>query len=272
MFHSVSAFNNAGFDILGKGNSLGIFTENVYFNIVTSLLIIFGGLGFFVIRELVTRRRGDRLSLHTKIVLLMTSVLLVSGTLIIKLTEGDRISWIGAWFASVSARTAGFATFPMSGFTNAGIILMCLLMFIGASPGSTGGGVKTTTLFTVIKNLYSYSTGKETRAFKKKIPDETGRKAFVIIGLGAAWVALIIILLSALNPGIALRDVAFECFSAFGTVGLSTGITAEVTALSKVIIILTMFIGRLGPLSSASLWAAKKSSALSRPEENYPIG
>ena len=272
VFHSVSAFNNAGFDILGNGNSLGAFTGDAYFNIVTSLLIIFGGLGFFVIRELGTRRRGDRLSLHTKIVLLMTSVLLAAGTLIIKLTEGEGISWLGAWFASVSARTAGFATYPLSGFSGAGVVVMCILMFIGASPGSTGGGVKTTTLFTVIKNLVSYSTGRETRAFRRKIPDETGRKAFVIIGLGLVWVAFIIILLSALNPGIPLRDVMFECFSAFGTVGLSTGITPEVTAVSKIVIIFTMFIGRLGPLSIASLWTAKKRSGLSRPEENYPIG
>ena len=272
VFHSVSAFNNAGFDIFGNGNSLAVFTGNVYFNIVTALLIIFGGLGFFVIRELITRRRGDRLSLHTKIVILMTSLLIVAGTLVIKLTEGDGISWVGAWFASVTARTAGFATYPMGGFTNAGIVIMCVLMFIGASPGSTGGGVKTTTLFTVTKNLISYSTGRETRAFKRKIPDETGKKAFVIIGLGLAWVVLIVILLSILNPGIPFRDVMFECFSAFGTVGLSTGITSEISAVSKVIIIFTMFVGRLGPLSIASLWTAKKSSGLSRPEENYPIG
>ncbi|MBQ7599527.1 MAG: H(+)-transporting ATPase [Clostridia bacterium] len=272
VFHSVSAFNNAGFDIFGNGNSLAVFTGNVYFNIVTALLIIFGGLGFFVIRELITRRRGDRLSLHTKIVILMTSLLIVAGTLVIKLTEGDGISWVGAWFASVTARTAGFATYPMGGFTNAGIVIMCVLMFIGASPGSTGGGVKTTTLFTVTKNLISYSTGRETRAFKRKIPDETGKKAFVIIGLGLAWVVLIVLLLSILNPGIPFRDVMFECFSAFGTVGLSTGITSEISAVSKVIIIFTMFVGRLGPLSIASLWTAKKSSGLSRPEENYPIG
>ncbi len=272
VFHSISAFNNAGFDILGNGNSIGVYTNDVYFNLITCLMIILGGLGFFVIRELILHRRGEHFSLHTKIVLTMTSVLLVSGTLLVKLTEGGGITWLGAFFSSVTARTAGFATFPYSGFSNAGILVMCLLMFIGASPGSTGGGMKTTTFFAFIKSLVSRSTGREARAFGKRIPGKIMQSAFVIISLGFCWTAVVTGVISALEPGLPLRDVMFECFSAIGTVGLSTGVTPLLSIPARIVIMLTMYIGRLGPLTIATLWARSKESSVSRPEEEFPIG
>ena len=272
VFHSISAFNNAGFDILGRGNSIGDYTYDVYFNLVTCLMIILGGLGFFVIRELLLHRRGERFSLHTKIVLAMTSTLLVGGTLILKLIEGSSITWLGAFFSSVTARTAGFATFPYSGFSNAGIIVMCVLMFIGASPGSTGGGMKTTTLFALIKSLISHSTGRESRAFGRRVPADIMQRAFVIISLGFSWTLIVTCAISAFEPTLPLRDVMFECFSAIGTVGLSTGITPLLTVPSRIVIMLTMYIGRLGPLTVATLWARSKASGVSVPEEQFPIG
>ena len=272
VFHSISAFNNAGFDILGNGDSIGVYTHDVYFNLVTCLMIILGGLGFFVIRELIYHRPGERFSLHTKIVLTMTGILLAGGTLLIKLTEGDGITWLGAFFSSVTARTAGFATFPYTGFSTAGIVIMCVLMFIGASPGSTGGGMKTTTFFALIKSLVSHSTGREARAFGKRIPDGIMHRAFVIISLGLIWVIGVTTAITAFEPHMPLRDIMFECFSAVGTVGLTTGITPTLSSASKITHMLTMYIGRLGPLTVATLWARTKESGVSRPEEQFPIG
>ena len=272
IFHSISAFNNAGFDILGFGNSIGNYTHDVYFNLVTCLMIILGGLGFFVIRELIYHKRGERFSLHAKIVLTMTGVLLLGGTLIIKLTEGSSITWLGAFFSSVTARTAGFATFPYSGFSGAGILVMCILMFIGASPGSTGGGMKTTTIFALVKSLISHSTGREARAFGRRIPVEIMQRAFVIISLGFGWAIAVTCAVAAFEPMLPLRDVLFECFSAIGTVGLTTGITPLLSVPSKIVIMMTMYIGRLGPLTVATLWARSKVSGVSIPEEQFPIG
>lgn len=277
VFHSVSAFNNAGFDILGNGDSLGAYSKDVWFNLVTSFLIIVGGLGFFVLRELIGRVRAKirggevgKLALHSKVVLVMTGILIAGGTLIFKLTEG--IPWLGAFFSSVTARTAGFAMYPLSSFSNAGIIVMCVFMFIGASPGSTGGGVKTTTAFVLIKRLISVITGREARVFKKKIKDETMSKAFIIVSLGLFWILLQSVLMSAFDPEIPLRDIIFEQTSAFGTTGLSTGITGSLSLPSKLVLILTMYIGRLGPLTIATMWSAKKKNQASRPEGEIPIG
>ena len=271
-FHSISSFNNAGFDIIGHGNSIGDYTGDIYFNIVTALMIIFGGLGFFVIRELITHRKKEKFSLHTKIVLMMTGILLIAGTLIIKLTERENISWLGAFFASTTARTAGFATYPLSGFSNAGLLVMCALMFIGASPGSTGGGIKTTTIYALIKSLMATSSGKEARSFSKKIPDNILYKSFIIVSFGLLWAIMTSVLMCMFETGVSMRDAIFECFSAFGTVGLSTGITPSLTNASKILIIITMYIGRLGPLTIATMFAKEKKSGVSRPEESFPIG
>ncbi len=272
VFHSIAAFNNGGFDVLGRGDSVGVYTHDVWFNIVTCLLILLGGLGFFVMRELLRHKRGERFTLHTKVVLLMSAVLTAGGALLIKLTEGGDMTWMGAVFASVTARTAGFATYPMGGFSNAGILVMCVLMFIGANPGSTGGGMKTTTFFVFIKSLRSAATGEEACAFGRKLKDETIHRASVIIGLGFAWGILMTAALCLLEPELPLRDLLFEAFSGLGTTGLSTGVTPRLSVPSKVLLMLTMYVGRLGPLSVATLLAAKKPAAVSRAEEELPIG
>lgn len=279
VFHSVAAFNNGGFDVLGRGDSVGIYTDNVWFNVVTCLLIILGGLGFLVMRELIgmltAKIRGDKvgkLSLHAKTVLMMTGILIFGGTAAIKLTEGDGISVMGAFFASVTARTAGFATYPLGGFSSAGILVMCVLMVIGASPGSTGGGIKTTTALVFVKRLVSVITGREARVFKRKIKDEAMDKAFIIVSLSLMWILLQTMLISVLEPEFTLEAVLFEQVSAFSTTGLTTGITSLLSVPSKLILILTMYVGRLGPLTIATLWSRKKPSPVSRPEGDIPIG
>ena len=272
VFHSIAAFNNGGFDVLGRGDSVGVYTHNVYFNLVTCALIILGGLGFFVMRELLQHKRGQRFSLHTRVVLMLTICFLLGGTLILKLTEGSGITWLGAFFASVTARTAGFATYPLSGFSNAGIIVMCLLMFVGASPGSTGGGVKTTTFYTLVKSLISTATGREARSFGRKLKDDTMHRAFIIVSLAFAWILIQTTLLSLFDPDIPLRDLLFEMVSGFSTTGLTTGITPTLSIPSKLLLILTMYAGRLGPLTIATLWKTEKHPDVSRPEEDLPIG
>ena len=279
VFHSIAAFNNGGFDVLGRGDSVGMYTHNVWFNIVTCLLIVLGGLGFLVMRELLGMlsaklhgREVGKLSLHAKVVLMMTGILVFGGALLIKLTEGSNISVMGAIFASVTSRTAGFATYPLGGFSNAGILVICVLMVIGASPGSTGGGIKTTTAFVFVKRLVSVITGREARVFRRKIKDEAMSQAFIIVSLAVIWILLQTAVMSVFDPGIALRDILFEQVSAFSTTGLSTGITSSLSVPSKLILIVTMYVGRLGPFTIATLWSAKKPSPVSRPEGDIPIG
>ena len=144
IFHSVAAFNNSGFDILGNYQNLIPYQDNVMLNLVTCGLIFFGGIGFLVIREMWTKKlKWKRFSMHTKVVLSVSISLIIIGTILIKLTED--VSWLGAFFHSVSARTAGFSTYPLGKFSRAGLLVITVLMFIGASPGSTGGGIKTST-------------------------------------------------------------------------------------------------------------------------------
>ncbi len=270
VFHAISAFNNAGFDVLGGFQGLIPYVDNTLLNLTTCGLIIFGGLGFYVIKEIIHKRSFKKFSLHTKIVITMTAALLVAGTILIKLTED--VSWLGAFFFSTSARTAGFATYALGSFTNAGLFVIIILMFIGASPGSTGGGIKTTTAFVLFKSAYSAATNKHCFAFKRKIPYDVVNKAFIIGFLAMTLVCFDTFLISIIEPEYTFMQILFEVVSAFGTVGLSTGITPDLSAWSKVILIFTMFIGRLGPLTIATIWSFKAMSNVSYSEETITIG
>lgn len=270
IFHSIAAFNNSGFDVLGGFQNLMGYRDNILLNVTTCILIIFGGLGFYVIKEVINKRSFKKLSLHSKVVISMSAILLVAGTLLLKFTED--ITWLGAFFQSTSARTAGFCTYPLGEFTNAGLFVMIILMFIGASPGSTGGGIKTTTAFTLFKSAYSMSTNRHCMGFKRKIPNDVIVKAFIITFLAAILICVDTLLISILEPQFSFIQILFEVVSAFGTVGLSTGITTELGVISKLIIIVTMFIGRLGPLTMASIWIYKPTSNIKYSEENLTIG
>jgi trk system potassium uptake protein TrkH len=270
LFHSVASFNNSGFDIIGGFRNLIPYQKDILLNLTTCGLIIFGGLGFVVIKEMIHKHSFRKFSLHSKVVITMTLILLVIGTVLLRATED--ISWLGAFMFSTSARTAGFSTYAVGSFTNAGLFVLIILMFIGASPGSTGGGIKTTTAFTLFKSAYSVSTNQSCSSFKRKIPNEVMTKAFIITFLALALVCVNTFLISILEPEYTFIQILFEVVSAFGTVGLSTGITPDLSPVSEFIIILTMYIGRLGPLTIASLWSFKQMSNVNYSEETITIG
>lgn len=270
VFHSIAAFNNSGFDILGGLRNLIPYQSNVLLNLTTSGLIIFGGLGFLVILDIIKNRSFKKLRLHSKVVITMTILLLVSGTLLLKATE--HITWLGAFFQSVSARTAGFSTYPIGSFTSAGLFVLIILMFIGASPGSTGGGIKTSTLFTLMYATRSAATNKPCSAFHRKLPNEVLYKAFIITLLSFMVVCAATFAMCIFEPEYTFMQLLFEVTSAFGTVGLSTGITPDLGTAGKLVIILTMFIGRLGPLTIASIWIFKPTATARFTEETITIG
>lgn len=270
VFHSVAAFNNSGFDILGGLKNLIPYQSNVLLNLTTCGLIIFGGLGFLVIREIWEKHSWRKFSLHTKVVIATTIVLLAAGTVLLKMTED--ITWLGALFQSTSARTAGFSTYPIGAFSNAGLFVLAVLMFLGASPGSTGGGIKTTTTFVLMKSMFSAATNRHCSAFKRRIPTEVVSQAFLIAILALAVVCVQTFLMCIAEPELDFMKLLFETVSAFGTVGLSTGITPDLNAGAKLILITTMFIGRLGPLTMATVWSFKPKAAAWYSEESITIG
>lgn len=270
VFHSVAAFNNSGFDILGGLTNLIPYQDNVLLNLTTCGLIIFGGLGFLVIREMWEKRCWKRFSLHTKVVIVTTVFLLAAGTVLLKLTEN--ITWLGAFFQSTSARTAGFSTYPIGTFSNAGLFVLAILMFLGASPGSTGGGIKTTTTFVLARSMFSSATNRHCSAFKRRIPSEVVSQAFTITILALAVVSVQTFLLCIAEPEYDFMKLLFETVSAFGTVGLSTGITPDLGGGAKMILVLTMFIGRLGPLTMATIWSFKPKAGAWYSEETITIG
>ena len=271
LFHSVAAFNNSGFDILGNYQNLIPYRDSVLLNLVTCGLIFFGGIGFLVIRDVIQKRfRWKALSMHARVVLSVSGVLILVGTLLLKLTED--ISWLGAFFHSVSARTAGFSTYALGDFTNAGLLVLIVLMFIGASPGSTGGGIKTGTFFALLQGVKSAATNHSEKAFRYALPPDSFRKAAVITLLALSVVVSGTYIMAVMEPQLDLMDILFEVTSAFGTVGLSTGITTTLSDGSKLLSILIMYIGRLGPLTVASLWYFTRGERISYPEGNIAIG
>ncbi len=271
LFHSIAAFNNSGFDILGNYQNLIPYRDSILLNAVTCVLIFFGGIGFLVIRELrVKKFRWKKLSMHSRVVLSVSFVLIAVGTVLIKLTEN--VTWLGAFFHSVSARTAGFSTYPLGTFSKSGLIVLMFLMFIGASPGSTGGGIKTSTFFVLLQGIKSAATNRSEKAFHYSVPKEAFRKAATIALMGLVVVIMGTYLMCLFEPNISLEDIMFEVTSAYGTVGLSTGITPQLGVSSKILSIIIMYIGRLGPLTIATLWHFSKGERVSYPEGNISIG
>lgn len=210
------------------------------------------------------------MSLHSKVVITTSAVLLAVGTCLLKATED--ITWMGAFFQSVSARTAGFSTYPIGEFTNAGLFVLCILMFIGASPGSTGGGIKTSTFFTLVQTVRSAFSKRHIGAFKRSIPKESVSKAYMITMLSLAVVCIGTFLMCILEPEYSFIQLLFEVVSAFGTVGLSTGITPELGAVGKLVIIVIMFIGRLGAFTLLSMWIERPEKNIRYTEETVTIG
>ena len=272
IFHSVAAFNNAGFDLMGDFRSLVDFSDDIWLCVTTTGLIIFGGLGFFVIKELASLKHPRTWTLHTKVVLCTTICLILAGTLMLKITEGSSITWLEAYFQSVSARTAGFATISMGDVSKAGLLVIMVLMFIGASPGSTGGGVKTTTFFVLFKKSISTVLNGHCSAFRRQLPESSVMKAFMVSNLALLAIMLSTFAVCMLEPEFTFEQILFEVVSGFATTGFSTGITPELSEWSKVIISATMFVGRVGPLTLATMWLSRSQSAAHYSTEDVNIG
>jgi trk system potassium uptake protein len=280
-FHAVSAFCNAGFSLFG--DSLEQFNLSISINLIFLILIIFGGIGFLVLVELYEFPKRHKLSLHTKLVLVVTIILLVIGTFGIFLLERNNSNTLqplilkgrilGSLFQSATARTAGFSTISIGLLGNASLLLLIILMFIGASPTSTGGGIKTTTFSLAL--LWMYYTLKGRRhlyLFCRQISDKILNKAWAILMLSLSWILLMTLLISYYEKFDFIK-LLFEVVSAFGTVGLSTGVTKLLSPASKIIIILTMILGRLGPLSLViSLIPDRHPESIQYPEEHVMVG
>lgn len=284
-WHAVSAFCNAGFDVLGanRGNLLPYAGDGVV-TLTLSALIICGGLGSVVYADLRTTRSFTAFSLHTKIVFYITAGLLLFGTAGFFLLEFSNPATIGnlplhekllaSFFQSVTSRTAGFATIPIGEMGHAALFLTMLLMFIGASPGSTGGGIKTTTFAVILASIWNQLRGNEdTVLFYRRIPPAVIQRAFTILFVSLFIVLSVTFVLDINEPPIDPGVIAFETVSAFSTTGLSMGITPELNTLSKLLLTVTMFIGRVGPVTFAlALVLRRKKTKIRYPDGKVSIG
>jgi len=286
VFHSVSAFCNAGFSIIGDFRSLTPYVNNPVVTMTVVTLVVLGGIGFVVILEVLEKKSFKKFSLHTKLALTMTAALLVIGFVVMFAMEfnnpgtmGD-LPWHGkilsSIFHSVTPRTAGFNTLPLGNMTIAALFITMVFMFIGGSSAGTAGGVKVTTVGLVIAGVASEIKGKhDIEAFDKRIPLHQIIRAVAIIGLSMGVIVLVIMVLSITEKDATFLEVMFESISAFGTVGLSLGITTELSVIGKIVVAITMFFGRVGPLTiflALAQKTQKNMGTLRYPEEKIIIG
>jgi trk system potassium uptake protein len=283
IFHAISSFCNAGFDLFGEYRSLTGFVDNYTVNLTVSTLIILGGIGFTVMADLYTKRSLRRLSLHTKLVLLVSLILIIFGTVFIFLTEYSNpktlqpLSMSGkilsSYFQSVSPRTAGYNTLNLADLTMATQFLMVILMFIGASPSSTGGGIKTSTFGSMVVAVIAMIRGKEeAEIFNRRIPKEQIYKALSVTML-ALFLVLFITMVLSITENADFLYILFETVSAFGTVGLTLGLTTKLTIIGKLLISFTMFAGRVGPVTIAlSIGEKRRKANYAYPEEKIIVG
>lgn len=291
IFHAVSGFCNAGLSTFP--NNLGNYIRGFSVPLVVSSLFIFGGLGFMVISDLyktLIKRENRKLLLHSKLVISATFLLIITGMVLILLLEWNHSlsgfsileKFVIAFFHSTTPRTAGFSTINISLFNPITLIFIILFMFIGASPGGTGGGIKTTTASLLLLQARSFITGKEdTQVFQHRVSTRVGLRAFVIFFLSLLWVLTFTILILVLerNNGGVLRTL-FEVTSAFGTVGLSLGsntisnlsASCDFSTIGKLLMILTMIAGKAGTLSLGAALVRREKSLYQYPEGRVSIG
>lgn len=285
IFHSVSAFCNAGFALFS--NNMENYTGNILINFVITSLIILGGLGFAAILDVynVIKKTRRKLSTSTHLAIVMTIFLICFGAVMTFILEYSNKGTIGnlslhdkllsSYFQSVTLRTAGFQTVDLATLTTPTIIIYLFLMFIGASPGSTGGGLKTTTLGILLLGVMNAITGREDIEYRRRrLSWQIFNKACAILMLSLFYLFVMIIIMSIFDSSKGFLPLLFELISAFGTVGLSMGLTAKLSIISKLIIILTMYIGRVGPLTIMYALSKKKyrEGKYKYPEETILIG
>lgn len=280
VFHSVSAFNNAGFDLFGGFRSLTGYTTDLSVNLTFATLTVLGGLGFTVLVDL---GRPKRFTLHAKVVLATTAALLALGTLLVLVLEYSNPATLhplplqhkilAAFYQSVTARTSGFNTLDIGGLLDPTLMLLVALMFIGASPGGTGGGIKTTTFVAPMAVIIAQLRGRtDPELFWRRLPPVVVYKAVTIALVAVAFVVTMATAL-AFTERVEFIQALFEVTSAFGTVGLSTGITPGLSAIGRIIIIVTIFTGRVGLLTMAFALTRRQQPANVRyPEERILIG
>lgn len=277
-FHSISAFNNAGFALPANFANLSPYVTDWTINLTITSLIIIGGIGFLVIADILQFKRW---SLHSKLAITTTLILIVSGAIayfcleynstLASLTLPSKV--LASYFQAVTPRTAGFNTLDISNVLPATGLIIMFLMFVGASPGGTGGGIKTTTLALVTSTIWAtLRSSRDTILFNRRIPAENIRRAFAITCLGLVVVSISIFILTQVE-NFGIMPVAFETISAFGTVGLSMGITPTLSSAGKIIIIIVMYIGRVGPLTLLlALASSGKEARIEPPKEGVSIG
>ncbi|EOL42215.1 V-type sodium ATP synthase subunit J [Enterococcus phoeniculicola] len=287
VFHSISSFCNAGFDLLG--DSLAGYQSNVYVIMVVSALIISGGLGFLVWRDLLNYKKNRRFSLHTQITLIVTVTLLIGGTLVFFFTEQNaRLlapdasyieRFVNTFFMSVTPRTAGYFSIDYAQMSHAGLIMTMFLMYIGGTSGSTAGGLKTTTFGVLVIQMYSMFKGRTRAEFRERTIRSTAViRALTLFFLTLTLCVVTIMILSiteTIPETSGIEYIAFEVFSAFGTVGLTMGLTPELSFVGKIIIISLMYIGRVGVLTvvfSLITKAQRQEAKYKYPEESVMIG
>lgn len=284
IFHSISAFCNAGFDIMGNYASLTKFTNSFIVQLTAILLIILGGLGFSVIFEIMKKRSLKNLSIHSTLVLQMTLGLFLLGFVLIYIFEYQNMEMLNftpkqkvlsSLFHSITPRTAGFNTLPMDKLSTGTLIVTMIFMFIGGSSGSTAGGVKITTIGVLCLKNWSVIKGKkDTEYMNKRIANTVVDRAIVIVGVATLWILLVTLILS-ITEKAQFNQLLFETISACGTVGLSTGITSQLTVVGKIVIAISMFIGRLGPLTVALALASiqrRQQLNIRYPEDKVIVG
>lgn len=280
IFHSISAFCNAGFDILG--DSIYPFRDDILVNLTLSALVIVGGLGFVVTSELFRRRSFEKISTHSKLVLLISGALLLLGTVMFLFLEnGDGVlqyesvkgSILESFFQSVVARTAGFYSVDLSKIKDSTALMLMGLMFVGGSPGSTAGGIKTTTLGVLFISTHAVVRGEsEPVVFGRHIGMDVVRKALAIF-LVSITIVLSVSFILTITESARLVDILYETVSALATVGASKGITADLSDVGKILITFCMYLGRLGPMTMAFAFGMKDKKSLIRyPESFISIG
>ena len=284
IFHAVSAFCNAGFDLFGNYDSLCGRQEDYFLMACLGLSVLLGGIGFTVMYDVLHCRGWRKYSLHTKIVLVMNAILFAVGTLLIFAIEAGNESTIGAFsggkqlahaaFMSVSCRTAGFNSFDLSQTVQITQLVMIILMFIGASPLSTGGGIKCTVFFVIIRSVWAVFRGEsQITVFGKAISNQLRNQAFAIFTVGTVWVVSMGMLLSVLDGEVHdLEEVIFETVSAFGTVGMGIGLTLTWDDWGKGLLALTMLLGRVGIMTFLMCFIQQRQTAVKYSEKDIMLG
>lgn len=286
IFHSISAFCNAGFDLMGiEGaySSLVSFEEDVIVNVVVMSLILIGGIGFIVWDDIHRNKwHFKKYLLHTKIVLTTTVALTVVTTILFLIFEHNNVfrgmtpmeRILGAAFSSVTPRTAGFNTVDTAALTEASKVLSMILMFIGGSPGSTAGGAKTTTVVVLVCYAIAMIRNHEDiNLFGRRLTSEVVKKANAVVVINMTLSLTVALAMMAMQPLLSFTDIMFEVLSAMNTVGMTTGITRDLNAISRILLIVLMYCGRLGSLSFALVFAQKNTTdCVRQPQEKIIVG